>query len=48
MKFGNRYDIENSIWVSAETKENIWELKERISKLVPNENMTLKIIGRFT
>ena len=43
----NRYDIENSIWVSAETKENIWELKERISKLVPNENMTLKIIGDF-
>ena len=41
----NRNDIENSIWVSAETKENIWELKERISKLVPNENMTLKIIG---
>lgn len=41
----NRYDIENSIWVSAETKENIWKLKERISKLVPNENMTLKIIG---
>lgn len=41
----NRYDIENSIWVSAETKENIWELKERISKLVPNENMTLKIVG---
>lgn len=41
----NRYDIENSIWVSAETKENIWELKERIAKLVPNENMTLKIIG---
>ena len=41
----NRYDIENSIWVSTETKENIWELKERISKLVPNENMTLKIIS---
>lgn len=41
----NRYDIENSIWVSAETKENIWELKERISKLVPNENTTLKIIS---
>lgn len=41
----NRYSIENSIWVSAETKENIWELKERISKLVPNENMTLKIVG---
>lgn len=41
----NRYNIENSIWVSAETKENIWELKERISKLVPNENMTLKIVG---
>lgn len=41
----NRYNIKNSIWVSAETKENIWELKERISKLVPNENMTLKIVG---
>ena len=41
----NSYNIENSIWVSAETKENIWELKERISKLVPNENMTLKIVG---
>ena len=41
----NRYDIENSIWVSAETNENIWELKESLSKLVPNENMTLKIIG---
>ena len=41
----NRYNIENSIWVSAETKENIWELKERISKLVPNDNMTLKIVG---
>lgn len=41
----NRYNIENSIWVSAETKENIWELKERISKLVPNENITLKIVG---
>ena len=41
----NRYNIENSILVSAETKENIWELKERISKLVPNENMTLKIVG---
>jgi [FeFe] hydrogenase H-cluster maturation GTPase HydF len=41
----NRYNIENSIWVSAETKENLWELKERISKLVPNENMTLKIVG---
>ena len=41
----NRYDIENSIWVSAETKENIWELKERISKHVPNEYLTLKIIG---
>ena len=41
----NRYEIENSIWVSAKTNENIWELKERISKLVPADNMTLKIIG---
>ena len=44
-KVQNKYDIENSIWVSAETNENIWELKEKISHLVPNENMTLKIIG---
>lgn len=41
----HRYEIENSIWVSAKTNENIWELKERISKLVPADNMTLKIIG---
>ena len=44
-KVQNKYDVENSIWVSAETNENIWELKEKISHLVPNENMTLKIIG---
>lgn len=41
----NRYKVENSIWVSAETKENIQELKEKIARLVPNENMTLKIVG---
>lgn len=41
----NRYEVENSIWVSAETKENIQELKEKIARLVPNENMTLKIVG---
>ena len=44
-KVQNKYDVENSIWVSAETNENIWELKEKISHLVPNENITLKIIG---
>ncbi|MDO5389047.1 MAG: 50S ribosome-binding GTPase, partial [Clostridia bacterium] len=44
-KVSNKYALENSIWVSAETKENIWELKEKIARLVPNENMTLKIIG---
>ncbi len=44
-KVKNKYEVENSIWVSAETKENIEELKERISQLVPSENMTLKIIG---
>lgn len=44
-KVKNKYEIENSIWVSAETKENIKELKEKISQLVPSENMTLKIIG---
>ncbi|MGN1317558.1 MAG: GTPase, partial [Lachnospirales bacterium] len=31
-------DIPNSIWVSAKTGENIWELKEAISKLVPSDN----------
>ncbi len=41
----DRYEIDNSIWVSAKTNENIFELKERISQLVPAENMTLKIIG---
>lgn len=41
----NRQHTDNSIWVSAKTNENIWELKEKISKLVPSENMTLKIIG---
>lgn len=40
-----KYEIENSIFVSAKTGENIWELKERISKLVPSDNMKLKIIG---
>lgn len=44
-KVKNKYEVENSIWVSAETKENIEELKEKISQLVPSENMTLKIIG---
>lgn len=41
----DHYEVENSIWVSAKTNENIWELKETISKLVPADNMTLKIIG---
>lgn len=41
----NKYTIPNSIWVSAKTGENIWELKEAISKLVPADNMTLRIIG---
>lgn len=44
-KVKNRYEVENSIWVSAETKENIEELKEKISKLIPSENITLKLIG---
>ncbi len=41
----NKYTLPNSIWVSAKTGENIWELKEKIAKLVPADNMTLKIIG---
>lgn len=44
-KVTDKYHIDNSIWVSAETGENIWELKEKISQLVPNENTALKIIG---
>lgn len=40
-----KYELENSIWVSAKTGENIYELKEKIASLVPSDNMTLKIIG---
>ncbi len=40
-----KYNIPNSIWVSAKTGENIWDLKEAISKLVPSDNMKMKIIG---
>lgn len=36
---------DNSIYVSAKTKHNINELKERISKLVNTGDMTLKIVG---
>ncbi len=41
----DKYEFDNSIWVSAKTGENIYSLKEKISKLVPPEDMTLKIIG---
>lgn len=44
-KVSDKYQVENSIWVSTKTNENIWGLKERISKLVPADNMKLKIIG---
>ena len=33
------------MWVSAKTGEGIYELKEAIAKLVPSEDMTLRIIG---
>ena len=38
-------DGENEISVSAKTGRNIYELKERIAALVPNEDMTRKIVG---
>lgn len=34
-----------SIEVSARTGQNIYELKERIARLVPQEDMTLKLVG---
>ncbi len=40
-----RYEAENSIWVSAVTGENITELKEKISALVPADSERLRIIG---
>ncbi len=36
---------ENSIYVSAKTGENIYELKERIGKLANTDDYTLKIVG---
>lgn len=41
----DKFEFPNSMWVSAKTKESIWELKEAISKLVPADDMKLKIIG---
>ena len=38
-------DAENQISVSAKTGQNIYELKERITALVPKEDMTRKIVG---
>ena len=38
-------DGENEISVSAKTGRNIYELKERNAALVPNEDMTRKIVG---
>lgn len=38
-------DEENEISVSAKTGQNIYELKERITALVPKEDMTRKIVG---
>lgn len=41
----NRYDVDNAIWISAKTGENIWTLKETIARLVPTDDITNKIIG---
>lgn len=38
-------DRTNSIWVSAETKEGIRELKELIASLAPSEDPTHRIVG---
>lgn len=37
----------NEIWVSAKTKENIWELKERLGTLVKTDTMTKKLVGQL-
>ncbi len=41
----DRYTVKKGMWVSAKTGEGIYELKEAIAKLVPSEDMTLRIIG---
>lgn len=41
----DRYAVKKGMWVSAKTGEGIYELKEAIAKLVPSEDMTLRIIG---
>ncbi len=41
----DRYAVQNGMWVSAKTGESINELKNAISRLVPNDDTTLKIIG---
>lgn len=38
-------DEKHIIWVSAEKKTNIHELKELIASLVPSEDMKLRIVG---
>ncbi len=36
---------ENEIYVSAQTKEGIYDLKERIAHLVPTDDLTKKLVG---
>ncbi|MCI8639705.1 MAG: [FeFe] hydrogenase H-cluster maturation GTPase HydF [Coprococcus sp.] len=40
-------DSGDSIRVSARTGKNIYELKERIARLAPQEDMTLKLVGNL-
>ncbi len=40
-------DSGDSIRVSARTEKNIYELKERIARLAPQEDMTLKLVGNL-
>lgn len=40
-----RIDEKHRIWVSAETKTNIQELKELIASLIPAEDITHRIVG---
>lgn len=41
----SRAAAENTIWVSSKTGENIWELKERIAKLLPTGSKANRIVG---
>ena len=43
----SKINEERSIWVSAETKENIHQLKELIASLIPAESPGHRIVGAY-